>query len=394
MLQTTAINKLHNLKVSLVTHSRTTGLSQILRDWLVNKVKMLIYIDHPLYPTKNINSFMTFYKNGKVWQKKQSSWEISGIFNYFKDTFLTFYYIIKTNELIDLAIGVDNLNTIILIFCKKIGRIKKVIYHTVDYTPKRFANRILNNIYHKIDTICCYNADIIWNSSGRMNDGRVKNGAQKNKIAYTIITPDGSNFDHKKRLPLSKINRKRIVFLGHLRERLGLEMILLSFAKVIKKVPNAQLTIIGDGPLMTELKNIVKNNNLSKNVVFTGFVEKHEEVDDILREGAIGLAIFEPIKESIEYYSDAGKPKVYLAAGLPVIITEVPEIATEIGTKKAGILVKYDKEDIAKAIVKLLTEDLLYREYRKNAIELSKEYIWDNIFMDAFSKTFKYFNKS
>ena len=380
--------KLEKLTIVLATHSRATGFSQMLRNWLKDRVQTFVYIDHPLYPHQKENSLLAIYKNG-VWQQKyQSRFLIKpGPLLYLKDAMMTIYYVFKSKEKFDLAIGVDNLNTLALLLLKKLKRIKKVVYHTVDYTPHRFSNRILNSIYHLIDRWCCYQADILWNSSGRMNQGRIKNGAKKDKIALTIITPDGSNFDPKKRLPLAKINRKMIVFLGHLRPGMGLEMLVESFVKVRQKVPEAKLTIIGDGPLMKKLKNISQQKKLSTSVIFTGFIKSHKKVDNILRKGAIGVALFEPIEDSIEYYSDVGKPKVYLSAGMPVVITKVPEIALEIDKKKAGIAVNYHQSDFVKAVVTLLENDSLYREYRKNAIKLSKKYLWDNIFTDAFSKT-------
>lgn len=382
------MDKLKKLTILLVTHSRTTGFSQMLRNWLKSNVQTLAFIDHPLYPTKKLNSSLVVYKNGILKESCQSQYLLSsGILLYAKDLLTTLVYVLKSKERFDIAIGVDNSNTLALLLLKKLKRIKKVIYHTVDYTPHRFPNRTLNSIYHLIDRWCCYQADILWNSSGRMNQGRIKNNAKKDKIALTIITPDGSNFNPKKRLPLAKINRKMIVFLGHLRPGMGLEMLLESFMKVRQKVPEAKLTIIGDGPLMKKLKKITQSNKLSTSVIFTGFIKSHEKVDNILRKAAVGLAPFEPIKESIEYYSDVGKPKAYLAAGLPVVITKVPEIALEIDQRQAGIAVNYQQSDFAKAVVTLLENDSLYKKYRQNAIELSKKYLWDNIFTEAFSKT-------
>lgn len=385
--------RLENLNVAIVTHTRASGLSQFLRDWISTKTKKLIFIGHPLYPTKDSNSLMEIYEKGVLKKTYKSPFIFtSGILLYLKDAFYTCYFIIRSGK-IDLAVGVDNLNTSVLILLKKIGLIKKVIYHTVDYTPNRFSNTLLNNIYHALDRFCCYESDILWDSSSRMNEGRIKNGANKDKIAKSIVTPDGSNFDPKKRLPIADIDKKLVVFLGHLRERLGLELLIESFKDVVSAINGSKLLIIGDGPLFRSLKNLTNKLKISKNVVFTGFIEKHSDVDDKLRKAAVGIAMFEPVEDSFEYYSDAGKPKVYLAAGLPVVITKVPEIADEIDAKKAGFAIPYRKEELSKAIITLLKNDKLYEEYRQNAIELSKKYIWDSLFYETFSQTLEHFQK-
>lgn len=380
--------RLKELNIAIVTHTRSTGLSQFLRDWLSPKTKNLIFIGHPLYPTQTDNSTMNVYKKGVLKKTYNSPFLYTfGMLLYLKDAFFTIYFILKSKETIDITIGVDNLNTIVLLLLKKLNFIKKVVYHTVDFTPNRFSNKILNFIYHWIDRYCCYHADIIWNSSGRMTEGRVKNGLDESRMARVIITPDGSNFDPKKRLPIDKINRKMVVFLGHLRERLGIELLIEGFSDVVKKEKDAKLLIIGDGHLSDKLKKMTQKLGISKNVIFTGFLERHEDVDKKLKKGAIGIALFEPVIDSFEYYSDAGKPKVYLAAGMPVIITRVPEIADEIDDKKAGLIIPYSKEALTIAILNFLQNNKLYEETRKNAIKLSQKYIWNNIFYDAFSKT-------
>lgn len=395
MSQIEVQKELSNCNVAIVTHVRSTGLSQVLRDWLLDKAKKVIFIGHPLYPEKESNSSMEVYEKGILKKIHKSPFIFkSGILLYMKDAFFTFFYLLRQKKAIDIAIGVDSLNASILLLLKKMHRIKKVIYHTVDYAPDRFSNKILNTIYHVLDRWCSYNADILWNSSSRMSRGRVKNGAVKEKIAKSIITPDGSNFDPKNRLEISKIDRKLVVFLGHLRERLGLHFLVEAFANVVSSANDAKLLIIGDGPLLGSLKSLTKKLKISKNVEFTGFIEKHSDVDGKLRRGAIGIAMFEPVENSYEYYSDAGKPKVYLAAGLPVIITRVPEIADEIGAKKAGFVIPYEKDELSKAIITLLKDDELYGEYRKNAIELSKKYIWNNIFYTAFDQSLAHFNKN
>lgn len=387
--------KLRNLNVAIVTHTRTAGLSQFLKDWLLTKTNKLAFIGHPLYPSFESNSSMEIYEKGALKKTYKSPFILkSGILLYMKDAFFTFFYFLKQGEAVDIAIGVDNLNTSVLLLLKRMKRIRKVIYHTVDYVPNRFSNKLLNNIYHVFDRWCCYNADIVWNSSGRMNEGRIKRGFEKAKIVKTIITPDGSNFDPKKKLSFSKIERKLVVFLGHLRERLGLKLLIEAFVDVVSSINDAKLLIIGDGPLLNSLKNLTKKLKISRNVEFTGFIEKHSDVDERLRKGAIGIAMFEPVKDSYEYYSDAGKPKVYLAAGLPVVITRVPEIADEIDVKKAGFVIPYRKEELSKTIITLLKDDKLYMKYRENAIDLSKEYIWNNIFYKAFDQSLAHFSKN
>ncbi len=132
---------------------------------------------------------------------------------------------------------------------------------------------------------------------------------------------------------------------------------------------------------------------LGNKVVFTGFLESHDDVDEILRTGAIGLAPFVPDKRSYEFYSDVGKPKAYLAAGMPVIMTRVPAIADEIEREKAGIVIDYDKKQLEDALYTLLTNHRTYKVFRDNAVRLSRKYQWPNIFEDTYRKTFAFWSR-
>ncbi len=389
MQKTTLDLNLSSLSIAVVTHSRTTGFSQMLRDFLKVKKATFLFVDHPLHPEKGTVSVYASFRNGMQVTKETSPTFSNTLLNYIWDLCTTIFYMAKSPQVFDIAIGVDNLNTLALIILRYFGKVKKVVYHTVDYTPNRFKNSLLNSTYHLIDQICCYQADMIWNSSGRMNEGRVKRGLIEHKIARTIVTPDGSNFDPEKRLPLSRIDRNLIVFLGHLRSGMGLDLLLDVFKEIVESKKEAKLMIVGGGPLQQHLMARIKNENIP-HVELTGFIESHEKVDEIIRKGAIGVAPFEPEKNSIEYYSDVGKPKVYLAAGMPVVITKLPEIADEIDLRKAGFAISFDKNLMTNNILLLLQDKKLYESYRNNAIVLSEKYIWKNIFEKAFRETFKY----
>jgi glycosyltransferase involved in cell wall biosynthesis len=62
----------------------------------------------------------------------------------------------------------------------------------------------------------------------------------------------------------------------------------------------------------------------------------------------------------------------------------VPEVAFEIEKQGAGITINYDKHELIGAIVKILTNDEVYRQCRQKALEFASKYTWENVFDDAF----------
>jgi len=107
-----------------------------------------------------------------------------------------------------------------------------------------------------------------------------------------------------------------------------------------------------------------------------------------LTESAIGLAPYVPGADTYTQYTDPGKPKLYLACGLPVIITDVPASADLIDKAKAGIKVDYTPESIAQAIKRLLSDDELFNNYRDNAINLGKQFNTPDLIANAIEKTY------
>lgn len=379
--------------ILFVMHTRVTHFLEIFRDFTSPKCNIYTIIDNPLHPLPGTTSKLSVYEKGKLIKHSVVA-RIFGPYalNFLKDFFLTIFWGLRSNIVYDIAIGANNVCSLALLVLKKMGRVKRVIFMSIDYSPSRYDSPILNALYHWFDRICCYNVDIIWNSSGRTNAARIKNGVDSRRIARTIVMPDGSNFDTRKRLSIDQVDRKKIIYCGHMRAVMGIELILETFKELLKKIPDASLLLIGGGPELERYKACAKTLGLEKKAIFTGFIQRHADVDNLVAKGAVGLALFAPDKTSYEYYSDVGKPKVYLSAGLPVIITRVPEIAEIIEKKGAGIIIKYNKKELLRALLTLLENDKLYKNFRINAIKLSKKYVWSSIFETTLQQTFSQLN--
>ena len=69
-----------------------------------------------------------------------------------------------------------------------------------------------------------------------------------------------------------------------------------------------------------------------------------------------------------------------------MVITRVPPVAMEIEEEGAGIVIDYDKQQLADAILKLLSDDEFYRRCRENAIALAQQYRADKVFSSAFER--------
>ena len=381
---------LSRLAILIVTHSFVTGPAQELERFLRDKAAITAFIAHPFPYCQVTNSSVVMYEDGEL-TKRFVAPAIKGpdIVFYLKDILLTILFALKLRMKFDLYVGADNLNAFAGLILRRLGIVQSVVFYTIDYIPKRFDNRLLNRVYHFLDKLCCYHCDVVWNVSPIMAEARNERGVLKDQSAPQIVVPLGNNFNEIKRLPFDEINRFHVVYMGHLRKNQGVELVIEAFPKIIDRVPEARLVVIGTGPLQEELKNMVRELRLEKHVDFKGFIQSHAEVEDILTHCAVAVAPYVPHPNSFTYYADPGKPKAYMAAGLPVVITKVPRVAYEIDESKAGIAIEYDEQELVEAIVRLLTNDDLYETYRENAINFASRFTWEEIFTKAFQYTFQ-----
>lgn len=381
-----------NSKVLILSHfakraEAAGGPPQEIRDFLRLKVKKIFYIEHPFPYANDHRSFLTIYEDGNKIQQIITSQVICPAFiKYIIDIGITWYFLLCIRTKIDICIALDNLNTLSILPFRKLGFINKIIFYTIDYMPKRFDNKMLNNIYHFIDKIACYHSDNIWILSERMIDARKQNNVNIKRSARSILLPMGANLSEIKIRSIRNIHRHTIAFVGYLSEKQGVQLLLQSLPEVISKVPDLKFIIIGQGEYEPELKKLCNNLHIVNHVIFKGFIDNYKQVTNILCTSAIGVAPYPPKLNDYTYYTDPGKPKLYLGCGLPVIITDVPAIARIIHSARAGFIVEYSKQSISKALIMLLSDNHIYNEFRSNAIKLSKLYDTNHLISEAFRK--------
>jgi glycosyltransferase involved in cell wall biosynthesis len=300
--------------------------------------------------------------------------------------------IFKLKSKFHVYVGVDPLNAFVGLFLKRIGFTKIVVFYVIDYVPSRFKNAVFNNVYHSIDRICVRHADCTWNLSSEMAKAREKRGIRKSETNQ-ITVPTGTRFENGRYLSFEQINRTDIAFLSHLREGQGIELILDAMPEIIKAVPSVRLMVIGTGPLEKHFKEEVKKRKLARNVVFFGYIEDHNEIEKMVSKCGIGLAPYVPDPCSFTWYADPGKPKVYIGCGVPVIITKVPEVATEIDKFGAGIAIRYDKKELINSVLFILGNEEKHRQLRERAIKFASTHTWDATFFNAFETTLRRLNR-
>lgn len=386
---------LSNKSIAIVTHRSL--MPDIpggdLKKFALNRnVNSLIYITHPLLLLKEsyeLSSQYEYYKNNKLVNNSISyNWRIPETLSYIKDFIYTLFWILKTSQKFDIFFGINNMNALAGLILKKLGRCKTVVYYTIDLYPQRFQSKIINWTYHKIDKLCVKYCDETWNVSPFLVTYRTEKGMKGDDYSRQFTVPIGIWFNEMKRVPISKINHQKIVYVGHLKNFYGVDQIINALPLIIKKIPGVTLEIVGGGEQLEELKLLIKKLKVSKNVKFLGWKDK-KEAEKILSDAALGLAPFNTliIDEKVKN-ADPAKIKDYLALGLPVVMTNASLNAEAISKAKCGIVIDYTKEALSDAVIELLINRKMQQEYRRNALKFASQFDWNKLLAKNIARLF------
>lgn len=147
-------------------------------------------------------------------------------------------------------------------------------------------------------------------------------------------------------------------------------MLLQAFHQFSGKFPETRLTIVGDGPLRSELENLVNELNLSKQVNFAGHQSRDQLHSTYNESHAFVLTSF---KETFGVVLIEA-----MSCGLPVIATKCGGPESIISESYLGELTEIDVESISLAMEKVYLNRALYsaEEIRSFAVShFSGEFI-------------------
>lgn len=378
-----------NLNLCVVSHIFATGPALELEEYLKDKTKSLLFIGHYFPFANKQGSFYRQYQGNFLLNKTgHLNWKIISPFIYLKEFIYTVFTVLINRKTIDLYIGSDNFSSYIGLFLKKVGLVKEVVLYTIDYSPKRFTNPILNYLYYYFDRVCLRGCRIVWNVSESISTARKSySHLDPKKHVKQIVVPLGAWIDRIKPVPSAKRKGGSIVFMGHLLEKQGVQMVIEAFPDIVKKVPEAVLKIIGTGPYEKSLKLLAAKYGLGKRINFMGYIEDHREVERELTTSQIAIATYKPDPDSFTYFADPGKIKNYLACGLPIVLTDVPAIAKVIEKRRCGLITRYDKKEVTEAITSLLLDKNRLMKYSENSRIFAKSFDWNIIFSSALVKS-------
>ncbi len=371
-------------KVLVSTHvSQVYAPSYPLINFFKSRTASLITLLHPFLGEGIKEAQVVVYQNGEIEKRILfERWSDNQWINFLTDFFRSLFYAFTQAKNYDLYIGVNPLNVLPGIIVRFFFRNKTVVYYSADYSKQRFEELIFNDFYLSLDKFCAQRSDFCWSVSERIRDVRREQGVSEER---NLLVPNGVHVASIKQRETDKIIPYSLVYVGHLTKTKGIFEIVEGFAKAVGDLPKLRLYIIGSGPEEVELKRLVEEKGLQERVEFWGRMS-NEQILQKLSKFAVGLAPYN-LNDNYTYYCDPVKVKEYLAAGLPVIITNAVWVSSLIEEHNCGVVLNSFVEELPSALISLFGEYSNYENLQSNAQELGAQFDWDIIYQDAVEKT-------
>lgn len=314
-------------------------------------------------------------------QYRLSCWFQKGKFFYLEYNWRLFWYLLFKK--FDLVCSID-LDSILpaYIICRL--RRKSQVYDAHEYyteTPEVVRRPRIQQMWGAVANICIPNIPYCYTVGETLSEIF----AQRYGVPFAVIRNVPFRYKNFQRAPIS---RPPIIFYqGALNEGRGLEAII----GAMQHIEGAELWLAGEGDLSQELRQMVKELELSDKVKFLGFVQP-KDLKALTLQATIGLNLLEN-KGLSYYYSLANKAFDYIQAEIPSINMSFPEYQRINKAYNVFCLVDdLDQDTLITAIQSLLNDKAYYQKIQNNCAKAKDVFVWEReeeVLLNFYNKLLK-----
>jgi glycosyltransferase involved in cell wall biosynthesis len=358
------------LTFAIASNGFADGPAQALRDYLVARGERVITIFHPLTPEQGTEHVITTYADDRITERRRRV-PLRPPVSYLVDPFVPL-----VPPRVDAWFGFNPLA------CARglLARAPFVALWSVDFVPDRFGpGTVATRVYDRLDRLCCLRADARIELSEAAREARAKRHRLPPSAAHAHLVPMGAWIDRVPTTAPDAVANGRVVFLGHLVERQGVETLLEALAALAESGAAVTAEIVGTGPLEAPLRARAAQLRLDRTVTFHGYLDDHRAVERILAGCSVAVAPYNRAGASFTRYADPGKLKAYLAAGLPIVLTDVPPNARELARDAGAELVGDDPAALAAGISRALASAEDWQARRAAALAYASRFDWNTL---------------
>ncbi len=225
------------------------------------------------------------------------------------------------------------------------------------------------NLSQEIEVLNLVHAHVVVVVSRPMKDELIARGIAANKI---LVNPNGVDPDRYSpdvdpsvvRLRHALRGKLIVGFIGTFGRWHGAEVLAEAFARLVKSQPERRsqlrLLLIGDGPTMPMVKDVVERHAVEDLVVFTGTVSQ-EDGPAYLAACDVLASPHVPNPDGTPFFGSPTKIFEYMAMGKGIVASDLDQIGEVLHHRKTAWLVKPGDADALMVGLQVLVEDQTLR---------------------------------
>ena len=291
-----------------------------------------------------------------------------GFFFYAEYTIRLFLFLLVRK--FDILVSND-LDTLPACYCASKLRGKKIVYDSHEFfteVPELVNRNFPKKVWLAIERIILPNIKLAYTVSESIADTyhklyNIKMKVVKNFPLYNYHTNDLTETNNKQKI---------ILYQGSLNVGRGLEQMI----DAMQFIDNAHFKIIGDGDIVQQLEQQIKEKALEKKVTIKGRMP-FQELPAETSKADLGIALEENIGLNY-YYALPNKLFDYIQAGVPVLVSPFPEMQKIVNQYEIGTV--YDHKDakmLAQKIDEIFELKNRYQQWQRNTQKAAKDLCWE-----------------
>ncbi|MBR0415768.1 glycosyltransferase [Candidatus Saccharibacteria bacterium] len=190
--------------------------------------------------------------------------------------------------------------------------------------------------------------------------------ALSNGVDLSQFKPGKPSVQIVKELQLD-LNKPRVIYVGRVDPEKSIEKVVEAFSLALKKVPDAELLIVGDGIAKPELEKLVREKGIEDKVKFPGRIMP-PKLQEVYRTGMLFATASKTETQGIVLIEAA-------ATGLPLVAVDAGAVRELCQNRKNGLLCRPDNvRQMARAMVKILSDKKLQEQYGAGSLDIAKKH--------------------
>ncbi len=250
---------------------------------------------------------------------------------------------------------------------------KPLVYDSHEYfteVPELVSRPLVKSIWAWIERQIVPRLKVVYT----VNESLALLFEEKYGIPFHVVRNLPSGSGDPARQPVNPAGSGKIIlYQGAVNIYRGLDKAIMA----MKFLEGAELVIAGDGDIKSDLEQLVIDEGLQRKVKFLGRIPI-EQLQSITRGASVGISLEEDVGLNY-HYALPNKLFDYIQAHVPVLVTNLPEMAAVVRHYDIGKVIDSTESSALATVLSEMLENNQQRElWKRNLKKAALELTWEN----------------